>query len=239
MLRTILPILLTVCVVLGACSPRPKGVLSAGKLERVLYDIHRADGVLYVQGLSYKTDDNTAKYYEVVLQKHGVTQAQFDSSLVWYTDNPKRFDKIYPRVMERLTEERDALRAYNEALALKTEGKDTIPAVPVTVRTIEEWKALTAKGLPTQWEWDTTEIDTAFIYPYLETLQDSLQLILSPDSSALNLVPTDSIQHQQEPAKADSALNGQVDTLGFGLLQLSPEQVKLSLERMNNIHARP
>lgn len=86
----------------GMAGCRPKGVLSSREMRDVLYDLHRADGAIQVAGYNYSHDEELAAYYKSVLDKHGITQAQFDSSLVWYTDNPQRFNKIYPKVVARL-----------------------------------------------------------------------------------------------------------------------------------------
>ena len=51
----------------------------------------------------------------MVLEKHGITQAQFDSSLVWYTANPQLFDKIYPKVLAAIEEEKDQYYALHKA----------------------------------------------------------------------------------------------------------------------------
>lgn len=87
-------------------------------MRAVLHDLHRADAVLQVAGYNYGNDEALAKYYQTVLDKHGVTQAQFDSSLVWYTDHPQRFDKIYPRVVASLEQERDQWLATHETASL-------------------------------------------------------------------------------------------------------------------------
>lgn len=81
-----------------------KDVLSSRQMVAVLTDLHRMDGMLQVKGHNYRDVDEAA-YYDAVLAKHGVTQAQFDSSLVWYTHHPQRFNKLYPRVMKRLEAE--------------------------------------------------------------------------------------------------------------------------------------
>lgn len=87
---------------------RPSGVLSSRQMRNVLYDMHRADAILQVGGYSYGHDEQLAKSYQLVLDKHGITQAQFDSSLVWYTDHPQIFDKIYPKVVARLEADQQA-----------------------------------------------------------------------------------------------------------------------------------
>ena len=104
----ILPIIFA-AFILTSC--RPEGILSQRKMQAVVYDLHRADGILQEAGMNFGHDDALAKYYGQVLAKHGVTQAQFDSSLVWYTRNPKRFEHIYPKVIARLQAESDALQA--------------------------------------------------------------------------------------------------------------------------------
>ena len=113
-------------LLLGGCTIRPHGVLSGRKMEQVLYDLHRTDGVLQVSGLYYRQESEVNPYYLWVMEKNGITQAQFDSSLVWYTDNPQIFNKIYPRVIRRLEEERTALiRQFGERGEVKR--KEFVP----------------------------------------------------------------------------------------------------------------
>lgn len=94
---------------------RPRGVLSNREMRDVLYDLHRADGAIQVAGYNYSHDQEVAAYYKNVLDKHGITQVQFDSSLVWYTDNPQIFNKIYPRVIERLEADFEVEKQIKEA----------------------------------------------------------------------------------------------------------------------------
>ena len=100
------------CVLLAVVGCRPRGVLSNKEMRDVLYDLHRVDGALQVAGYNYGHNQELAAYYKAVLDEHGVTQAEFDSSLVWFTDNPQIFNKIYPKVIARLQEDVD----YQEQL---------------------------------------------------------------------------------------------------------------------------
>ena len=122
--RTIGILLCALCVVFTSC--RPKGVLSAREMQSVLHDIHYTEAVLQVAGYNYGHDEAVAKYYQQVLDKHGITQAQFDSSIVWYTDHPQRFDKIYPRVVKDLEAERDQWIALHDQT--QTFQNSTTPA---------------------------------------------------------------------------------------------------------------
>lgn len=97
--------LLVVLVVLSGCKiNRPDDVLSPKVMEEVLYDYHLAQAILAQEGQSekYKRD----YYIEWVFQKHGITQAELDTSLVWYTRYPKEFAKIYDKLSERSVKDR-------------------------------------------------------------------------------------------------------------------------------------
>lgn len=96
--------LVLVCVpLMVACR---SDVLSSRQMVDVLTDLHRMDGVIQVKNISRERGEDELSYYDAVLASHGVTRAQFDSSLVWYTHHPQRFDKLYPRVLKNLEEER-------------------------------------------------------------------------------------------------------------------------------------
>lgn len=114
--------LLFFCLLLSSCAIRPDGVLSNRKMEQVLVDLHRADGILQVAGYNYGHDAAVMNYYQAVLARNGVTQAQFDSSLVWYTDHPAYFSRVYPRVMrdlQRIYEEEQRRYSDNGAIRMK------------------------------------------------------------------------------------------------------------------------
>lgn len=95
-------IFLVLCLMVS-CNSRH--ILSRRQMVDVLVDLHHADATLAAMGYNYGHDEDLRRCYFVVLEKHGITQAQFDSSLVWYTKHPERFDKIYPKVVARLEED--------------------------------------------------------------------------------------------------------------------------------------
>lgn len=93
-------ILLCISAVLVSC--RPRGILSSNEMRKLLVDLHQTDAMMQVAGLKYTDQEQKEIYYAQVMERHGVTQAEFDSSLVWYTAHPQLFDKIYPKVMADL-----------------------------------------------------------------------------------------------------------------------------------------
>lgn len=115
MRKFVIYILIALCTL--SCARRPEGVLSRSRMVDVLVDLHRTDGIVYVKGFQYGHEDEASALYMLTLEKYGITQAQFDSSLVWYTDHPVYFNLIYPKVLSRLEKERDALSEMNKASA--------------------------------------------------------------------------------------------------------------------------
>ena len=143
------------CVLLAVLGCRPRGVLSNSEMRDVLYDLHRADGVIQVLGYNYSHEQEVAGYYKNVLDKHGITQEQFDSSLVWYTDNPQIFNKIYPKVLERLEadfEREKQLREANRDRLAKNKLNQL--DLDVAQKQIREKLDLYQKGYENPWkEW--------------------------------------------------------------------------------------
>lgn len=98
-------ILMTLVLLLVACKPKvPKEYIQPGDMEDILYDYHIAQAMAKAdQGEKTSFDRN--KYYLAVLKKHGVTRAEFDSSLVYYYSHLERLKAIYSEVSERLSDD--------------------------------------------------------------------------------------------------------------------------------------
>jgi hypothetical protein len=146
---------LLLCVAIVGC--RPRGVLSNREMRDVLYDLHRADGAIQVAGYNYSHDQEVAGYYKNVLDKHGITQEQFDSSLVWFTDNPQIFNKIYPKVLERLEADFEVEKQIREANRQKrlasNNPNNTASKKPVRqLRDLEEVKKEMQNGYENPWK---------------------------------------------------------------------------------------
>ncbi len=102
---------------------RPRGILSSNEMREVLVDLHKTDAMLQMAGIGMMDKEQMQIYYAQVLQRHGITQAQFDSSLVWYTAHPQLFNKIYPKVLSELESEEHALAAQMEMQTIEETKK--------------------------------------------------------------------------------------------------------------------
>jgi len=92
-----------IMLLLSSCDGRPKGVLSLNDMTDVLTEMHKTDASLNERGLAYGHYTDKAPYYKFIFKKYGISKAQFDSSLVWYSKNPRIFGNMYDKVLINLT----------------------------------------------------------------------------------------------------------------------------------------
>lgn len=97
-----LPVAVALVVLIpSGCSDRPKDVLSEGDMVDLLADMELADA--YVMGRSAFSEDSMRRLlHESVLERHGVTNAQMDSSLQWYGANLDVYVEMQDKVAARL-----------------------------------------------------------------------------------------------------------------------------------------
>lgn len=85
-----------------SCDDDKTKIISESRMEDILFDYHIADGISRVK----RVDSITAlHYYDEILAKHGVTGAEFDSSMVFYMKNAEKLNAIYERLADRMTNE--------------------------------------------------------------------------------------------------------------------------------------
>ena len=99
----LLAIALLLPVLAGCRLHRPDDVLSPKKMEQFLYDYHLAQAI--GQELPKEERYSTKAYIDWAYQKNGISEDEFNRSLVWYTRNPREFAKIYKRLSNRVDAE--------------------------------------------------------------------------------------------------------------------------------------
>ena len=118
-----------------ACRPgTPSGVLSESTIVNILYDYHLAQSmpVQYEkEGKELVPQDNYV-YMQAVFKKYGITEAQFDSSMVFYCGDMKKLKTIFDKVARRL--ERDA-----SAYGVSTEERDVYAGLKAFGDTANVW----------------------------------------------------------------------------------------------------
>lgn len=108
----VIPALLLVATMLAAgCSRRPSMVLGQEDMAQLMADLHEAEGLVDQNYTVYRSDSSKLRLRQAVYVKHGVTQAEVDSSLAWYGYNIERYTKVYDRVLEILEKRLKSVRS--------------------------------------------------------------------------------------------------------------------------------
>lgn len=96
-------VLLAGCLSFASCKKKmPAEVIKPAVMENILYDYHLAQAL----GSDYNGDERYKRelLIQYVFEKHHVTEAEFDSSMVWYTRNMGELGNIYKNLEKRYDE---------------------------------------------------------------------------------------------------------------------------------------
>jgi hypothetical protein len=175
-------------VLVSSCQvKRPKTVMSDSKMENVLYDYHIAKAMS--DELPYSDNYKKVLYVESVFQKYGITQADFDTSMVWFARNPDVIAKVYENVNKRLKGERDLV---NRLIALRDDKPiESLPGDSIDVWAWRHIYRLT--GVP-------LDNKLTFVFPAdsnfqeRDTLRWSVRFRFYPEQSDSLRVPIMSMQ---------------------------------------------
>ena len=115
-------IITLIAIGFAACKPAlPDGVISRSQIEAVLYDFHIAQS-LAEYGDS--ADVRRYAYIQAVFKKHDITEAEFDSSMVWYCSHAGELRDIYSHLVTRYSTDAEALSAAEDISSI-TSSSDT------------------------------------------------------------------------------------------------------------------
>lgn len=123
-------LLLSAAFMVGCGKQVPKGVIQPDRMENILYDYHLS--ISMSNNLSYSNNYQKEAYKNYVFEKHHITEAEFDSSMVWYTRHTEELAGLYKRVGERFRSEKKHMQ---DLLALR-ENK---PATSLPGDTVDVW----------------------------------------------------------------------------------------------------
>lgn len=102
--NNILYTLLLFLITISSCK-KNEYVLSDSKMENILYDLYIGEAVIDNHNSGMRGEQYKRDYYLSVLARNGVTEEQYDSSLVYYGQNIDDYYKIYDKVVARLEKE--------------------------------------------------------------------------------------------------------------------------------------
>ena len=106
---------LAAVLLLVSCKPGvPGDYLQPGKMADILYEYHLAQALFSQQGGDSLT---LLSYRAGIFKKYGVTEAEFDSSMVYYTRHTRQLYDVYKKVGDRMSADLVAQGGTSGALA--------------------------------------------------------------------------------------------------------------------------
>lgn len=117
--RCLFPLIVLLVLAMVGCKPSiPSDYIQPDEMEDILYDYQLAQAMGgQADDMGREPTDVQRNVYKMsVLEKHGVSQKQFDKSLEYYMRHTEELHRIYENMAERLSKDAVALGAsVNEA----------------------------------------------------------------------------------------------------------------------------
>lgn len=113
---------LAATVMLFGCRPKiPKDIILPDKMQKILYDIHVADGYVSTILVPDSSKKIAAAYYKGIYKKFGIDSAQYNKSMDYYYAHPKDLDKIYKNISKTLESQKKTLEKVDSLQKAKIE----------------------------------------------------------------------------------------------------------------------
>ena len=149
--------MLALCGMWSCGKKVPEDIIQPQAMENLLYDYHLATTMS--NDLPYDENYKKQAYLAYVFQKHGVTEAEFDSSMVWYSRHSDEMNTIYQNLQKRMETTAELLKKQT----VRSSGEVT---VSLSGDTVDLWQDrtiywLTSSSLTNKVTFDL-KADTSF-----------------------------------------------------------------------------
>lgn len=109
------------------CNRVPDNVIQPDEMADLLADIHTAESVVEMNYGRYSSEDSRMELKQAILDKHGVTQADLDTSFMWYGAHLDKYMAVYENTTEILQDRLDknqAIEAEQASLSVSGDSVD-------------------------------------------------------------------------------------------------------------------
>lgn len=116
-----------IAAALAACNGVPDHVIQPDEMASLMADVRMADAVVTIQAREYNNDTVKLALRRAVLERHGVSEADFDTSLVWYGHNIGKYQEVTQMsidILEQRLKDATARAAGEAALSVAGDSVD-------------------------------------------------------------------------------------------------------------------
>ncbi len=125
-------ILFTITLLLASCRSQPDYVIDKERMVDLMIDVHKTEAVINLNYSSYPTDEKKRALRKAVYMRHNVSEAEFDSSMIWYGHHLDVYMEIYDEVIKRLKEEDEEIK--------KLIAEENVQVLTLEGDTVDIWK---------------------------------------------------------------------------------------------------
>lgn len=118
---------LLMIMMVSSCQNRPREVLKRKNMEQLMYDVYIAEAILENDYSNFNTPEKKEAYINEVFKAHDVTQAEWDTSLSWYSDRIDLYLKMNDSVKVRLQRARKEIDNQLERLNAQIFNPELLP----------------------------------------------------------------------------------------------------------------
>ena len=129
-------LLLAIAASLASCDRTPSGVISRNDMADLIVDLELANAYIDDHIGDFTDDSSKMVLKQSIFKKHGITQQEYDSSLVWYAHNMDDYVRAYNQAIGKLKDRTDKLE--------KKKNDGQMPAEIVTDKPIKEARNINA-----------------------------------------------------------------------------------------------
>jgi hypothetical protein len=109
-----------------SCNRVPDNIIQPDEMAELMADIHTAESVVEMNYSTYPNDSAREELKRAILEKHGITQADLDTSFMWYGAHLDKYMNIYDDVVEILQRRLDKNQALEAAQASLSVSGDSV-----------------------------------------------------------------------------------------------------------------
>ena len=109
---------------LFACQNRPSEVLPRKKMENLMYDMYVAEAIIDNDYQQFDRPEKKEALIDQVLKKHKISEARWDTSLSWYSDNIDIYLQLNDSVKSRLERSMNVIEKETARIALRELGDE-------------------------------------------------------------------------------------------------------------------
>lgn len=116
-----------IALTVAACKQVPDYVIAPNEMAELMADVRMADAVIEVNKNDYNTEDKKQALKDAVLQRHGISNEQFDTSLVWYGKNIGVYQEVTQKsidILEKRQKKAAAIAAGEAAMSVSGDSVD-------------------------------------------------------------------------------------------------------------------